>query len=158
MIRPATPADAADIADIHVQAWDETYTDLVPPDEIAARDFPFRLHQWTTTLAAADTRTAFLPGLGFAQTGPQRLPHLAETHPDELYCLYLLRQGQGRGHARALLDAVRSDRAMTALVLAGNTRASAFYAAAGAVLIDTQPCRVGDTDTEEYVYAWPATA
>ncbi|MEM7642133.1 MAG: GNAT family N-acetyltransferase [Pseudomonadota bacterium] len=155
MIRRATPADAEMLARLHVQAWQETYPGLLPPEEIAARDIPFRLRQWRGALAADTSRIRVLPDLSFAQAGPQRDIKLAETYADELYCLYLLRAAQGQGHGRALLASVRRPAAMTALVLAGNTRASRFYAASGARIIDTLPCRVGSTDTTEHVYAWP---
>ncbi|MEM7488388.1 MAG: hypothetical protein AAF390_04605, partial [Pseudomonadota bacterium] len=59
------------------------------------------------------------------------------------------------GHGRALLAAVGRDVPMTALVLEGNARACAFYAAAGAVVLDTLPCRIGAATTREHVYAWP---
>ncbi|MEM7490071.1 MAG: GNAT family N-acetyltransferase, partial [Pseudomonadota bacterium] len=141
--RPATPADAEEIARLHVRAWQETYPGLLPPEEIAARDHPARLRQWQGALASDASRTVLLPGLGFAQAGPQRMADHAAAYPEELYCLYLLRAGQGRGHGRALLAAVGRDVPMTALVLEGNARACAFYAAAGAVVLDTLPCRIG---------------
>lgn len=156
MIRPAVPSDADMLARIHVQAWQETYPGLLPPEEIAARDLPFRLRQWRGALACGRTRIRVLPDLGFAQVGPQRDPKLAESYPDELYCLYLLRKAQGQGSGRAFLTAVRGSRPMTALVLQGNTRACTFYTASGADIIDTLPCRVGNSDAPEHVYAWPS--
>ena len=35
LIRPATPEDAAAIASVHVQSWQETYAGLIPPDFLA---------------------------------------------------------------------------------------------------------------------------
>ncbi len=157
MIRSALLSDAPDLARLHVECWRETYTGLLPDGEIAARTEAMRLDQWLSCLKQGATHIAILPGLGFAQAGPQRDASRREVYPEELYCLYLLRAGQGRGYGRDLLAAVRSGRAMTALVLEGNVRACTFYQASGGRIIDTLPCRVGNADTREQVFAWAQT-
>lgn len=155
--RPATLDDVAMLARLHVQAWEETYTGLLPAAEIAARGLDRRVQQWTGAITAARSRIAVVPQLGFAQTGPQRDKALAEQgFTQELYALYLLRSGQRRGLGLALLRAVvrPGDGPMTALVLAGNTPAVRFYQATGARLLDTRAERIGQTDITEYAFGW----
>lgn len=154
-IRPATPDDAPDLARLHVACWRETYLCLLPEAEISARDEAARLRQWQAEIAEARSRIAILPGRGFAQVGPQRDPALAPDWPEELYCLYLLRRAHGRGHGRALLAAVRSETATTALVIVGNARADAFYRASGAHLLAERDERIGRTAIRERVFGWP---
>ena len=155
MIRPATVADTPDLARLHVQAWGESYAGLLPAAEIAARDIAARTAQWTSTIAAGSTRIMVLPGFGFAQTGAQRDPALAERYPQELLALYLLRSGQGRGHGRALLRAATDPaRAMTALVLVGNDGALGFYTRTGAREIDRIDTHVGGAPITDVLIAW----
>lgn len=151
----ATLADVPDLARIHVQAWSETYAGLLPPEEIARRDLAVRQDQWTNQIIKGHSRIALVPGLGFAQAGPQRDPALAAAGwHDELYALYLLRAGQGRGFGRALFAAVMADLPATALVLEGNTPACRFYEASGARLIEIRDEHVGLTAVRERVYGW----
>ena len=116
-----------------------------------------RLAQWRGQIAAGTSRIAVLPGLGFAQMGPQRdTCPVARPYPEDLYCLYLLARAQRRGLGTALLGAVRRRRAFTALVLQENAGACAFYEAAGGRLIDTRPDRSGDAAVTERVYGFAA--
>lgn len=155
-LRP-TPDDVEDLARIHVQAWAETYSGLLPEDEIARHGLALRRRQWAAQVVRQDVRIAWLPGLGFAQAGPQRDAGLrAAGWPEELYALYLLRAGQGRGLGRALFAAVRGEAAapMTALVLEGNEGACRFYEAAGARHVETRDERIGQSPIRERVYGW----
>lgn len=130
--RPPGAGDAAALAALHHQAWAETYAGLLPQAEIDRYDLPFRLRQWEKILSRGTVRVLWLPGQGFGMMGAQREAALAADWPDELYALYLLRRAQGQGLGRALLSGLR-ERPFTTLVIAGNTRAERFYAAAGGV-------------------------
>ncbi|KPP86201.1 MAG: acetyltransferase family protein [Rhodobacteraceae bacterium HLUCCA08] len=138
MIRAPTPDDIPDLARIHVQAWAETYAGIVPDAVIARFDIAFRTRQWQGALAREDLRTAYAPGQGFAQVGPQRDPRDRADWPEELYAIYLRDAAKGRGLGRALLRAVLGDRPVTALVLEGNDAALGFYQATGARRLDTR--------------------
>ena len=154
---PPTFADIPALAALHAQAWRETYPGLLPEDDIARMTDPAQLHRiWAAVLGRGDARAVWLPGQGFAVIGPQRDAALAGAgYPEELWMTYLLRAAQGRGVGRALLSAVRSASAFTALVVAGNTRACGFYAAQGGILLDTRAERIGTTPITERVYGWP---
>lgn len=155
--REATASDIPMLARIHVASWVETYTGLLPPSEIAARDQSVRETQWTNQIASGASRIALVPDFGFAQAGPQRdKVLLARGYPQELYAIYILRAGQGRGLGRALLRAVTaaSGGPMTALVLAENTSAIEFYRTTGATLVDTRNEFVGAAPITEQAFAW----
>ncbi|MGB3555934.1 MAG: hypothetical protein WBA25_14985, partial [Jannaschia sp.] len=155
-IRPATPDDAGALARLHVACWRETYPGLLPESEIAARTVETRRAQWLDRLASGRDRVLLLPGLGFAEMGPQRDDALREAGwEEELHALYLLRAGHRRGHGRALLSAIWSGRPASALVVAGNAAACAFYASTGAQVLETRRCRIGEARVDEHVYVWP---
>jgi hypothetical protein len=50
-IRPATLADAAAIAKVHVEAWRETYRGLVPDSVLAGLSVERGVRAWTDMLA-----------------------------------------------------------------------------------------------------------
>lgn len=155
LIRQAKEQDAPEIARLHVQAWHETYSGLLPESEIAARGYDVRLAQWQGQLAACRTRIAIHPGLGFAQIGPQRDRELrAKGYGEELYCLYLLKARQGRGLGRALVAAVAGHDAFTALVLSTNEGACGFYRAMGGQQILIRPERIGRAEIEEIAFGF----
>src|ERR1700754_4620244 len=54
-VRPATEADAPAIARVHLQAWRETYSGLVPADALAALDLGRREASWHRILATGVT-------------------------------------------------------------------------------------------------------
>ena len=51
-IRPALLADAAAIAEVHVQAWRETYRGLMPDAVLAGLSVEKRVRAWSEMLAA----------------------------------------------------------------------------------------------------------
>ncbi|REJ08217.1 GNAT family N-acetyltransferase [Microbacterium bovistercoris] len=147
-VRPARPADAAGMAEMHVASWRETYRGLMR-DEVL--DDPglvaWRERFWTAALT--DPRygsnlvaVAELDGaiVGVAMSGPP-LDEDA-TWPRQLYVLYLLAAVQGSGAGAALLDAVLPPGIAAGLWVADpNPRAQAFYRrhgfrADGAVQVD----------------------
>lgn len=151
-IRPARPGDADALAQIHVDAWAETYPGLLPAVALAQFDLPTRRAWWTCQLEKGTTRIRLAPGLGFAEMGPQRDPRLAPRWPEELYALYVLRRAQGTGLGRRLLAAVDAGRPFTALVLEGNARAARFYEKSGARFAERR--KLDDGWPDDLLYAW----
>jgi GNAT superfamily N-acetyltransferase len=137
-----------------VQAWAETYAGLLPAQEIAARDHAVRLRQWQGQIGAGRSRVLILPGVGFAQAGPQRDAALAAAWPEELYALYVLRAAHGTGAGSALLRAILPAGRFTALVLEGNDRAIAFYRRSGGRELARQADRMGAAVVTEIVLGW----
>jgi ribosomal protein S18 acetylase RimI-like enzyme len=135
VVFPAGPADAEELARVHVQTWRETYKGLLPDAFLArmseagfARRFARDLARPESgvTLAAAD-RSGLI---GYASGGASRRGIDGEA---EIALLYVLRRAQGRGAGRELLT--RTARALADLgatslmisVLRENTAARAFY-------------------------------
>lgn len=166
-IRRATAADAEAIARVHIAAWLETYTGLVPEDVIAASTrWDDRYALWTERFAH-DGRSVFVVGDGGRVTGfacaapaglaPARLP-LIDGCDAYLEALYLLREvvgtGLGRGIMRALVDDLqaRGMRSLSLHVLATNP-SRAFYERFGAVWVRDEPAGPRGL-TPQCAYAW----
>lgn len=136
LLRPADPADAMEVARVHVRSWQVGYRGLLPdaylsslsPEERAARyDFATLDLLKPRTILAVEERTI----LGFATTSPVRDADLDGY--GELCALYVDPPHWGRGIGAALITDARARlRAMgfpkAALwALAGNARAERFY-------------------------------
>lgn len=129
VVRPAVAADAAGIARVHIAAWRETYTRLLPPGALDDLDPVARTQRWTEIIG--DDRTekwvAVLDAaiVGWASAGAGRD---ADAPRDlELEGIYVLAAHYGSGAGQALLDAATGDRPAYLWVAADNPRAHAFY-------------------------------
>jgi len=106
IIRPATLSDADGIACVHVQAWRESYRELIPQAALDALAVEKRAAQWRHTLGNPDRTTfvaehddavcGFVSGGGILWSG---LPTGSEVS-----ALYLLDAAKRRGVGRALLE------------------------------------------------------
>ncbi|WP_322410490.1 hypothetical protein [Microbacterium invictum] len=85
-IRPPRPTDASAIADVHVAAWRETYSHLLPADFFSPEYIAGRQRLWKHVLAERRDdmaiRVAEIDGdiIGFAWLGPSE-GHDAEAPP-----------------------------------------------------------------------------
>jgi ribosomal protein S18 acetylase RimI-like enzyme len=142
VIFPAGPADAADLAHVHVTSWRETYRGILPdsylsalPESQHARRFARQMldpKPGAVLLALADRQglVGYSEG-GWSRTGTQR--------EGEVNTLYLLRAVQGEGLGRSLLGhmarALRAQGAASLVIstLRDNARARGFYEHLGGV-------------------------
>jgi GNAT superfamily N-acetyltransferase len=112
LIRSATPADAADIARVHIISWRGAYAHVLPADYLDSLDVAERTTRWEGILGASRDEDA-------------------EEGCLELYAIYLDPEAWGRGVARDLMRTVLADVPpqvrMTLWVLAQNDRAHHFY-------------------------------
>lgn len=144
VLRPAGPSDAPEIARLHVAVWRATYAGLAPADAVARLDGAARLERWRAHLAAPGPGAGTILALvedrlaGFVRYGPAGQ---AELEPGgEIVSLYVDGAMAGRGLGRRLLyagfDALEAAgfREAGLAVVAGNTRAIAFYERLGGVL------------------------
>lgn len=130
-IRPASSADADDIAAVHTTSWRETYGSMVDDDVATSRwfDLSRRTEMWRANFAdgtytphvAVDERG--IVGFGAARPAPEP----DAVRPEELTMLYVLARAHGTGAGQALLDAALADRPAYLWVAADNPRARAFY-------------------------------
>jgi len=164
LILPAGPADAEELARVHVRSWRETYRGMLPDAYLARMseaDFARRFRRALTypganevTLAAA-TRQGLV---GYVQAGPSRARVEGEA---EIATLYLLAEAQGLGLGKQLLLAVaramaaQGARSLMLSVLEDNARARGFYEHLGGVAEPPRPERgPGGTLLNAVAYRW----
>lgn len=140
LLRPADPADAMEVARVHVRSWQVGYRGLLPdtylnslsPEERAARyDFATLDPLKPRTLVAVEGGII----LGFATTSPVRDRDLDGY--GELCALYVDPPHWGRGIGAALISNARTRlremgfQKAALWALAGNVRAERFYRSDG---------------------------
>lgn len=100
VIFPAGPADAEDLARLHVQSWRETYQGLLPDSFLGRMSVPVYARRFAASLIRPGEKEATLiaadrSGLvGYAAGGPSRSKRAGEA---EVTTLYVLRTAQGHG-------------------------------------------------------------
>jgi GNAT superfamily N-acetyltransferase len=134
-VRPPRADEAPAIAAVHVAAWHETYTGLLPDEVISSLTVERRIRLWEYVLANPLWTAAVAESdgeiVGLAAVHPS--PEEPAPRPLELGMIYLLAAHQGSGAGQALLDAVLGDAPASLWVLEDNPRARAFYARNGFV-------------------------
>lgn len=133
-IRAPHPGDASAIAEVHVQAWRETYSHLLPADFFSASYVTGRQRLWRQVLADPRddmrVRVAEVDGeiIGFAWMGPGE-GQGGESPPRDrlLYAIYVLAHHHGTGTGQALLDQTVGEGPAMLWVAKENPRAVAFY-------------------------------
>jgi GNAT superfamily N-acetyltransferase len=117
VVRPATEADAAQLADVHVRSWQWAYQGLMPDHVLAGLDLG-----------------------AFCVVGPVRAPAPTtrnQADVGEMYGLYADPRVLGTGAGRAVHDAgvahrwAAGDHHLVLWVLTGNNCARSFYARNG---------------------------
>ncbi|KAJ3497489.1 hypothetical protein NLG97_g1859 [Lecanicillium saksenae] len=171
VIRRATVNDAADIARIHVQSWQETYRGMMPQSFLDALDIGQRTKNWTAELQNPNSVPSFVALVdgqmyGIAGGGAQRPPRdgdvnaAAVGHYDsEIYRLYVLNEAKGKGLGRKLMRAMADSltangmtRPMLWVAAANPTRA--FYEHLGGKEFARKTEVVGGAELEEIGYGW----
>ena len=165
-IRPATPADAENIARVHVRAWGESYRGLVPPEAFEFHSVETRIAQWQATLADPQRSTLVyeINGAvgGFVSGGPIKWTGLSTS--SEVSSLYLLDTLKRRGIGRALFGrfmTVLASRGFTSCglwTLSNNTVARRFYEAMGGRTGETRVDARGGIAFEDIAYIWDDVA
>ncbi|MDQ1712933.1 MAG: hypothetical protein QOE45_2383 [Frankiaceae bacterium] len=164
VIRPATAADAAEIARVQVETWRAAYPGMIAEPVLAALSVASMTARWETYFGTAgvSVHLALVDGAaaGFVCAGPPRDADVAEG--GEVYAIYVLPGAQRHGLGTALLDtAVRwlAGRPGVLWVLAANAPARAFYAARGWTSDGTERAiDVGGDVVNEVRYRYPGTA
>lgn len=129
-IRTAGVDDAEALAPLHVVAWDEAYTGLMPQrilDERKTEPMAAKVDRWRGRIAWPDGHTWVADDggelVGFVSTGPGR-----DGRGDlELMALYVRRSHYDTGLGHRLLEAAIGDGPAYLWVLDGNARAIRFY-------------------------------
>lgn len=164
-ISPAGPADAADLARVHVQSWRETYRGLLPQEGLErmtvashARRFRadlMRARKGHVTLLAENAAGLAGYSSGALLTGEARAADA------EVFTLYVLRSAQGAGVGRALFSSaarvLKAEGAgsLMVFVLTRNLPARRFYERMrGEAFAEVASVGWGEGLTET-AYRWP---
>ncbi len=162
-VRDAVAADAHAIARVHVDAWHETYTGLLPDAVLAGITYAERERQWDATFTREEPCIYVAEGtdgiVGFAAGGPNRDPADTAAYPGELYAIYVLASHQRRGAGRALFARVQTAlrrRALEPFILwvLDRNPACAFYERLQGRRVVTQPAEIRGAKIVEHGYAW----
>ena len=166
-LRPATPADAEELAALAERTFVETFIDgfgiPYPADDLAAfKADVFSLEATRARLAhpAHDWEVAELDGriVGFTEVGPASMPHpdLKPQHA-ELKRLYVASEAQGLGLGRTLLEnaLARMDQRpgpQWLSVWSGNHKAQRLYRHYGFDKAGDYEFPVGTWRDQEYIF------
>ena len=168
-VRRARPEDAPVLAAVHVTAWHETYTGLLPDDMIAVLTVEVRRAWWVQRLSnppetpGGATYLAELAGeaVGFGTCNDQRSDVLAGAGFDgEISSCYVLRAAQGRGVGHALMARMATRlqragyRAAGTWVLRMNAPGRRFIEGRGGTLIEGPKAVRGHGRFTEVAYGW----
>jgi GNAT superfamily N-acetyltransferase len=168
VVRPATLADAAEIAAVHVESWHTTYRGIFPQVAIDAQTIERRLALWTHALqmlSGARNLVVALRGnevVGFASFGPLRTDGPPIEGEGELNAIYLRENAQRAGIGRQLFNAgarwlgQAGFNAMRCKVVRGNP-ASGFYLHLGGQLVATATFELEGTELVEDTYRFELT-
>ena len=133
-LREPALSDAAQIADLHVASWRETYSHLLSGDFFTEEHIQNRHQMWNHVLGNPreewSIRIAESSGqvIGFAFVGSSFGAEGQELPRDrQLFSLYLMSERFGTGVGQALLDATAGDGSAMLWVARDNQRAVAFY-------------------------------
>jgi ribosomal protein S18 acetylase RimI-like enzyme len=165
MIRKATLNDAGAIAQVHVESWHETYSELIPAEVLEAMtDYERRLQMWSRVLSN-ESHSSFVALneaeeiLGFVNGGRPN-GEAPEDYDAELYTIYLLRCQHGKGLGRKLMAALAKDlhekgfKALYLWVFPNNPSRHFYKRLGGIALLDKSFEMVGETLSER-AYGWP---
>ncbi|TCM66735.1 L-amino acid N-acyltransferase YncA [Acinetobacter calcoaceticus] len=103
MIRLAQYADAAGIAQVHVNSWLETYNAMVKPSVLAQQSVADRTELWKQVLLLAQHRVWVYQVQGEI-VGFLDLDLMPNENHAEVRAVYLLAQHQGQGIGKQLMQ------------------------------------------------------
>lgn len=151
-LRPATPADARGIAEVHVEGWRWAYRGLLPDALLDGLSIDEREEMWRAGLAHRDPRSGCVVaeddegrivgfvGFGLPEDDPTALGAAPPGRGDELgevHAIYLREHARGMGIGRELFETAAAQlrsagfRQAFLWVLWSNRLARRFYEKAG---------------------------
>jgi ribosomal protein S18 acetylase RimI-like enzyme len=165
VVSPAGPADATELASVHVRSWRETYPGLLPQAALSRMSVAAHARRFRTELMHA--RAGHVTLLAEGPLGAVGYASGALLRPEgrgadaEVFTLYVLRSAQGAGVGRALLSSaarvLRAEGAgsLVVFVLTRNTPARRFYERLrGEAFAEVASVGWGEGLTET-AYRWP---
>jgi L-amino acid N-acyltransferase YncA len=164
-VRRARQVDAADIARVYIEAWQDTYPALIPHSLLAAMSPERQVARWQAAIARRDpvlvAEDPHCGVIGMTSFGRARDRELG--FDGEVYTLYVDPGFLGRGAGRALLIAsfgvLSARRCKSCLVWAhARNNARFFYEAMGGRLVAERTTRLLGEPTPEAAFGWTSIA
>lgn len=164
IIRAAGPGDAAGLAKVHIAAWKETYTGIMPDSVLDGQTHEKSLQGWTKRLAPGSGQKNFavLDGMeiiGFSGGGKAR--EKIGDFDGEMYAIYLLKKYHHRGLGRLLTKYFakwlieNNYRGMYLWVLENNPTRQYYESIGGVLLPGRKILTFGGKELAEVAYGWP---
>ena len=164
-IRAAKPADAGQIAKVHIDTWRSTYVGIVPAEYLAALSYRDRESRWTDALTTDRpdasvfvAETAEGEVIGYADGGPENEGN--RVYQGELYSIYVLKERQRGGVGRSLVSAVAQRlltagiRPMLLWVFKDNHPSRRFYERLGGTKVARKTISICGANIVEIAYGW----
>ena len=163
IFRRPLPSEAEAFAALHVQCWQESYTEIVPKELMATFTSTTRLPMWQSAIPNLER---FVLGAyvenqpaGFVISGSTPEKHV-ENQDGHLWAIYILEAYQGKGIGRNLVRyahadwAARGGTSMTVGVLAENKAARLFYEKLGARFVRDGEYEWSGHRLKDCIYIW----
>jgi ribosomal protein S18 acetylase RimI-like enzyme len=160
-VRHARPSDAADLARVYIESWQDTYAGLIAHSLLAAMSLKSHTARWRATLrgpgAVLVAEDAGHGPIGLASLGAARDHALG--YDGEIYTLYVDPAFLGRGAGRALMagafETFKARKLRSWLVWAhAQNNACFFYERMGGKRIATRTISLMGAPTPEVGFGW----
>ena len=164
-VRTARPEDAADLARIYIESWQDTYAGVISHALLAAMSLKGHTTRWQAAIRNAERNNGAVLVAEEAQHGVIGLASLGAVRDGgtgfegEVYTLYVDPAFLGHGAGRALLsgafDAFKARRLRSCLIWAhARNNACFFYEAMGGRRVATRTTRLMGELTPEIGFGW----
>lgn len=164
-LRQARPSDAADLARIYIESWQDTYAGILPHSLLAAMSIKSHTVRWQNQLQTPGSVIVVEDGshgvVGLASLGGARDRGL--DFEGEVYTLYVDPSFIGRGAGRKLLHgafAILKERKLNSCLIWSHARNNAcfFYEAMGGQRVAERVTKLGGEPTPEIAFGWKRLA
>ncbi|MBO0603094.1 GNAT family N-acetyltransferase [Sporosarcina sp. E16_3] len=161
LIRKAEVEDVKGIAKVHVDSWRTTYKGIVPNTFLDNLSYGQRELTWKKGIKENNVYIAENEHgqvVGFSTGGKERTGKY-EAYTGELYAIYILKESQGKGIGRLLVQSVVDDlidknfNSMLIWAIDENP-ACRFYETLGGKKIDTDEIEIEGKKLSEVAYGW----
>jgi ribosomal protein S18 acetylase RimI-like enzyme len=164
-VRTARPEDAADLARIYIESWQDTYAGVISHALLSAMSVKAHTARWQATIKTMDRHGGTVLVAEAAGLGPIGLCSLGRARDrgvgfeGEVYTLYVDPAFLGRGVGRALLsgafEALKERKLRSCLIWAhARNNACFFYEAMGGRRVATRTTRMMGELTPEIGFGW----
>lgn len=163
IIREASPSDVDGITRVHLASWRSTYKGIIPESYLSSLTYEKRKKNWIWTFhnLNEDERifVAEYEGqiIGFSSGGKNRIDNT--NFDGELYAIYILKQFQGKGIGKKLMEEIRNSlkernyKGMMAWVLESNPAIN-FYKKLGGKEFERKEIKRGENVFIEVALGW----